>query len=185
MLENFFNYIFFSSIVLIYGAGIEKTIQKKFSFTEHTLKSVRMLLCVCGTSVLSYLFCYKVLFKFDLVEMQPFVSILIFFVISFFIDTAFKFATDISTDDFGTSFIIVLVSLTESFSVAECVLLAAFCSLAYFLFIPLTNILSRRSDLYKPRNDYEHTAYILISVSILILLLLAVNVSWLNPDVFS
>lgn len=185
MLESILNYLFFTSVILIYGAGIEKTVLSKIKFSEHILKSIKLLLSVCSCCALSYIFCYKLLFKFDLFELAPFVTVIIFCVFSVLIELIFRITAKFSASDFGLSFIIILIALTESFSLGECLFIACICTFSYFVFIPLFSMILRRTDLYKAKYDFEKTAYILLTVSVLILILLVVNVSWLNGEVFN
>lgn len=185
MLENILNYLFFTSVVLIYGVGIEKTVLPKIKFSEHILKSIKLLLSVCSCCALSYIFCYRLLFKFNLFELAPFVTVIIFCVFSIFIELIFRITAKFSAADFGLSFIIILIALTESFSLGECLIIACICTFSYFIFVPLFSVISKRTDLYKTKYDFERIAYILLTISVLILILLVVNVSWLNKEVFN
>ena len=81
---NIFYYVFFSSVVFIYGIGIERTSILCLKRRSIVLKMIKMLICVTSTTSLTYLISSKILVPQELGELFPFIAILIFLSISVF-----------------------------------------------------------------------------------------------------
>ncbi|MBQ1794234.1 MAG: hypothetical protein II110_00950, partial [Treponema sp.] len=60
-----------------------------------------------------------------------------------------------------------------------------FCIIGFYLCIPLFFAIRKRVELSSPSQDFKNLSLVFISIAILMLLLLTVNVSWLNPQIFS
>jgi Na+-translocating ferredoxin:NAD+ oxidoreductase RnfA subunit len=185
MMGLFFYYAFFSSVVFVYGIGLDRASLLSKKRRNLGLKIAKMILCVSSTSALSYLFVNGLLVPADLGELFPFAAVLIFAVISVFVEAIIRITTKISGAEFGASILFILLSLAESSSLAECVLISCFCTVSFFACIPVLFSISHRIELNENLKEHKKTGFILVSVAIISLITLCWNVSWLNKGVFS
>jgi len=184
MISNLFYYILYTSAVLIYGIGINRATVVCEKPEHIVLFAVKMLISVCSASVLTYLLIVNLFVPVHLAEIYPFIAVLIFSAISVFIESLVRITAKTSTAEFALSLLSVLISVNESTSVIECLLISCFCTLSFYLFIPFLYAIQKRIEISRPSTDFRNSSLIIISISIVIIALVAWNVSWLNPEVF-
>ncbi len=185
MLRDFFFYALYSSAVLVYGIGLNRAVlmSKKPRFL--IWDCIKMLIAVSSSVSLSYIIVSKCLCNVGLAELYPFVAVLIFSAISVFIEAIVRITAKISMAEYTVSMLSILLSLNESLSLSQCVLKACFCIIGFYLCIPLFFAIRKRVELSSPSQDFKNLSLVFISIAILMLLLLTMNVSWLNPQIFS
>lgn len=183
MISTFFYYVFFSSVILIYGIGIERSIVLSKKRNDLLIKGVKMLLCVSSTSALSYLIVNGILIPADLGELYPFVVILFFLSISVFVEAIIRITVKISAVESGISLMFVFLGLTESNSFAECVYISCLSIFTFFISIPFAVSISHRMELNGHKQEFEKNSFILLSFAVVMLVVLSWNVSWLNKGV--
>lgn len=184
MISTFLYYVFYSSVVMVYGIGIERSIILSKKKHDLVIKAIKMILCVSSTSSLSYLIVNRILTPVDLLEIYPFIVILIFLVISVFLEAIIRITAKISAVESGIALMFIFLGLTESNSFGECVMISMFSILAFFLNAPFVIAITRRNDLNGRRQEYTKNGPLLITVGIVMFILLSWNVSWLNKGVF-
>lgn len=184
MLSTILYYVFYCSIVLVYGIGIERAITLSKKQHDIMIKALKMMICVSSTSALSYMVVYWLLVPVDLAELYPFVVILFFLVISVFVEAIIRITAKISAVESGITLMFIFISLTESNSFGECVFISVLCVAAFFLIIPFAIAITRRNNLNGRKQEYEKNGFLLITIVIVMLILLSWNVTWLNKGVF-
>lgn len=182
MFADIIFYIIVSSTVMIYGAGLNRAVVFSYSPHQSMFKLLKMFLVVITASTLSYLVSAKFLMIADLSELYPFTSLLIFMIISSFIESIIRITAKISASEFAISYLFVLIGTGESTSLTECLLISSSCILSFFMLIPFIIAIRYRSSVRQKNSKDFFLIY--ISIAIIIIITLAWNVSWLNPKVF-
>ena len=167
---EFFYYVFFASAVFVYGIGMNRA----FMISEHPRKlfngALKMFISVSSSTAISYLVASKVLLHVHLTEMYPLIAVLIFSAISIFIESVVRITTRKSASEYTVSILSVLLGIGEGASVLEAVLISCFSIFAFLISIFV---------LYMIRKKFSNkVGLVLISISIILLALHFVNVSW-------
>ncbi len=172
MLTNIAYYIIYTSALCFYGIGSNRAL----SICEHPRQlwgsAVKMLLTISSSTALTYLVAAKVLLPANLTEVYPFAAVLIFSSISIFIESIIRVATRHSASEYTVSLLSVLLGVNESTSVFESVVIACLCELSFFFCIFLLYAVRRRIG--------DKQNLLIVSLAIIIIILTAWNVSWLN-----
>lgn len=185
MLPSFFYYIFYGSVVCLYGIGLERIIELSENDKHIILKTVKMLICVSSSSSLSYLFINVLLAPRDLAELYPFVVLLIFTLISVFIEAIIRIATKMNAAEFSVALLFIFIGITESATLTTCVINSCTCVIVFFMIISFLNLFTYRFYLNKNRDSIDGIFFLLIVISIVTLFILVWNVSWFNKGVFA
>ena len=183
MISTILYYLFFSSIVLVYGIGIERSIVLSKKQHDIMIKALKMIICVSSTSALSYMVVYWLLVPVDLTELYPFVVILFFLAISVFVEAIIRITAKISAVESGITLMFIFIGLTESNSFGECVFISVLCVVSFFMIIPFAIAITRRNELNGRKQEYEKNVFLLITFVIVMFMLLAWNVTWINKGV--
>ncbi|MGN0728347.1 hypothetical protein [Treponema sp.] len=184
MISVFFYYVFYASVILVYGIGMERTVFLSAEKKRLGLKAFKMLITTVSASALSYLFVTSLLVPAELSELYPLVVLLFFVPLSVFVEAIIRITTKSSAVEFSVSLLFVFLSVSESTSLSECVFISFVSVLSFFGFIPLMYSLCRKVDLYEGKTANSRNAFVLSSIAIIMLILLCWNVSWLNKGVF-
>ncbi len=169
-LLEFFYYVFFASVVFVYGIGMNRA----FMISEHPRKlfngALKMFISVSSSTAISYLVASRVLLPVHLTEIYPLVAVLIFSAISIFIESVIRITTKKSASEYTVSILSVLLGINEGATILEAVLVSCFCICAFLISIFV---------LYTIRKKFSNkVGLVLISISIILLTLHFVNVSW-------
>lgn len=181
MISIILYYLIFTSSVFIYGIGINKATLISESPNHIFLNITKMVLTVASSSVLTYLITEWLLVKVNLVELYPFIAVLIFASLSVFIESVIRITTKVNTAEFAVSILCVLLAINESSSILECLIISIVCSLSFYLSIPFIFSIKKRIEISRPSDFFENSSLIFISIAVIIISLLAWNVSWFNP----
>jgi len=185
MISSFFYYVLYSSAILVYGIGINKANMLTETTSTVLIEGLKMILSVVGTATLTYLISYSLLLPVNLMELYPFVAVLIFAFISIIIESFVRITAKKNTAGYGVSVLCVLLAVSESTSLSECVLISCFCVFSFYLLVPFLYAIRKRIEVSRPMEEFENSSLIYISIAIIMIILLAWNVSWLNPGVFN
>ena len=183
MIFTFLYYLLFSSAILIYAIGLNRA-----TIVTHIMQIFplifKSLVATISSSVLSWLFIQYILIPLNLIELYPLVALLIFTVISIFLETIIRIPSGKVTSEFCISFLIVLISLNESLSYLDLFIINISCFLSFVLILPVLKVIKRRNSLVGTmRIHANYKTLILVSIAVLIMALAVFNVSWLNPEV--
>lgn len=183
MISTILYYVFFSSIVFVYGIGIERSIVLSKKQHDIMLKALKMMICVSSTTALSYMVVCWLLVPVDLAELYPFVVILFFLAISVFVEAIIRITAKISAVESVITLMFIFIGLSESNSFGESVFISILCVFAFFMIIPFIIAITRRNELNGRKQEYEKNGFLLISIVIVMFILLSWNVTWLNRGV--
>ncbi|MEE0885912.1 MAG: hypothetical protein UIB61_03325 [Treponema sp.] len=154
------------------------------SIHELFLPVIKILVNVLSTSVLSWLILKYFLIPLNLEEIYPFAALLIFFIISIFIETLVRIATKKSTSDFSLSFLIILLALNESLNIVDVVLITCCSFISFLILIPLLYSIKKRIDIAGTLQIHGNKkSLVLVSIAIIVTVLAVGNVSWLNQRI--
>jgi hypothetical protein len=164
------------------GLNVPFTLEKKINID--LLKCFRIYLVVTISSVISYLLLENFFTALDLVDFYPFLSLLIYIIISFLFDFIFKISTKKVYSDFCISFLYVLITVSESISIFDCFYIPLCCVLSFMILLLLVTVVIKRMENISFKSDFYKIVVIMIIIAIIAISLLSWNISWFNKDVF-
>lgn len=185
MISDFFYYLFYSSIVIVYGIGINRATILCENPKDMFLKFMKMLVSVCGTAVITYTIVSKLLIKHNLAELFPVIAIFLYSCISVFIEAIIRLTAKKNTADFAVSFLIILLSVNESSSLLQCFIICILSTISFYVFIPFLYSIRKRIEIAYPSKYFKNSSLLFISIGVIIIVLLSYGASWLNPEVFN
>lgn len=160
----------------MYGIGMNRTLPLSRHPRRIISNFLKMLVTITISSVLTYLITDYILIPSKLAELYPFVAVIIFSILSIFIESVVRVATKKSTTEYAVSILAILLSVNESCSVLDCFIIAILCELSFFIFFFI---------LYAVRKRIEKKPFlVIISISVILLILLSWNVSWIHKGGF-
>ncbi|MFA6936770.1 MAG: hypothetical protein WCQ67_00905 [Treponema sp.] len=183
MISIILYYLIFTSSVFIYGIGINKATLISESPKHIFLNIVKMVITVSSSSVLTYLLTEWLLVKVNLVELYPFLAVLIFSSLSVFVESVIRITAKTNTAEFAVSVLCVILSVNESSTILESLVISIACSLSFYLSVPFIFSIKKRIEISRPSDFFENSSLIFISIAVIIISFLAWNVSWLNMGV--
>ncbi len=179
MLINFVYYVFFSSAVMVYGLGMQKAIMKSRKPKNLLMEFCKFAITISFSSLLVYLVTVQ-LIKINFGEIGPFLAVLVVSVINIFIAMVSKVSSRTFIIDSAVELLCVIIGLTESASIWECLFNSLFCMISYFICIPFFYGLRKRIEMNAPTKNVKNLALLFVSIAIFVMILMAWNVSWLN-----
>ena len=174
--------IFIFGAVFLYGIGLNRAIIVSSSPKDVGLSYIKSLSASVSTVSLAYLVIYNLLVPLSLQELYPLVCILIFLVVTVFIEVLIRLTVTMVIAEFSVSFLCILLAINESISLAEAVLFVICCLTSFYLLIPVLAALRKRNDHAISLPAFKNSL-ILFSLAILILFVLVFDASWLNGGV--
>lgn len=185
MIYTLLYYFLFTSAVWMYGIGLNRSNVYSEKPKNYFFYALKITITVLLTSMLTWLINTKLLIPVGLGELYPFVAVLIFITISVTVESLVRFAglSKFSTSEYAVSILIVFLSVNESVGFVNCIIVALCCILSFFCIVPILYSIRRRIYISHPGDEFKNSSLLLISISILIVMLLVWNVSWLNPGV--
>lgn len=182
-LNSFLYYTIFSSVVLIYGIGINRVAEFGISKSNGIIFIIKEIVGILLTSILSWLFISYLLIPLKIVEVFPIISFLIFITVNSLLETLVRLTSKQVTSEFIISFLIVLLSICESTSLVHTILICLSCMISILLIVPFchtfkNNILSNGFSI-----NEKYYSLFFIFLGILILMMSVWDIVWLNPGV--
>ena len=174
-------YLFVTSAVLFYGIEIGRTIQIATSHEKIDFKVyLKIFSSVIISSILSFLVTDCLLIPLHLGELFPLLTIIIFLCINTFIEAMIRLTAGISTSEFAVSWLIVYLSVSESTSLLESLLISVSCCLSFVILHPIVCSFQKRMHDHTDDNKEKMNVFLFVSIAVLIILSAAFDVSWLN-----
>ena len=183
MLSDILYYFVYASAVLLYGIGLDRIGVLSPKPSHGFLGCLKMIFSVSASSVIAYLINSALLVPAHLTELAPFFAILVFVLFAVFMETIIRISAKISVAESCVSFLCVLLGLTEGSSIASCLIISCLSVILFYLFVPVLFAIRRRIKLSPLPRAFRNESVIFISIAIIMIVLLAWNVSWLNPGV--
>lgn len=183
MIFTFLYYLLFSSAVLYYGIGLNRS-----TLVTHIPQILpiilKNLLTVIIASVLTFLFNEYILIPLNLIEIFPLIALLIFATLSIFFESIIRITSGKVTSEFCISYLVLILSLNEGLSLIDVILINVSCFLSFVLILPFLKVIKRQNSLVGNISIHANLkALLLISIAVLIMALSVFNVSWLNSGV--
>lgn len=182
-LTTFSYYAIFASVVLVYGIGFNKIAEIGTVKFKETIFYVKCAITVVSSVVISWLIIHYLLVPLKITELYPLVCFIVFACISSFLGAIINLTTGKSTTEFSISFLIILLSIAESSSLLMSIIISLSSIVGMILIIPFSLTFRRR--VCSNGNLLDETYYCLyfIFLAVLILLLTAWDIGWLNQGV--
>jgi len=182
IVSTFLYYVIFSSSVLFYGIGLNQTVEIGHAKVEKFTSLLKVFISIYASSILSYLVTSKILVKLELVEIFPIVCLLIFVSINGFLEALIRIITGLSATEFIISWLVVVLSVSESTSFINSIIICTSCLLSFMIIAPIVYSFRRRVYI-ENRLKERHYSLIMFFLCVLILLISAFDIGWLNPGV--
>ena len=182
MIDIVLYYAFYASSVLFYGIGLERTAVLSVAFDKSVFRPALQ----CGVSalaatVLTELIAVNLLSSLGVSELYPLVALLVFTAVLSGIGFFMKTPSVMQTGECAASYLIVLLSLSESASPVDAVVIAASCMLSFVFVLPVLSSLRYRIDIARAKNDgLNRYVLVMIALAILVIACAVWNVSWLT-----
>ena len=178
---TFLYYSVFSSVVLIYGIGLNKIAEIGIVKFKEPIYYVKCSLSIVSSSVISWLITYYLLVPLTITELYPLVCFVVFASISTFLCGITRLTTGHSTSEFAVSYLLILLSIEESSSLLLTLFISMSGLLSMLIIIPFSLTFRRRVCSNGRLLDEKYYSLYFIFLAVLILLLSAGDISWLNP----
>ncbi|HBB42364.1 MAG TPA: hypothetical protein DCZ74_02500 [Treponema sp.] len=182
MLNDFVYYMIYGSAILLYGVGLNKAVRSSKKPHNLLVDCIKMLITVLAASILTFLISSQ-LIKIGMTEIFPFVAVLMVLLVSVFMELVLRLQSRATISEYAVSVMCVLLSISESVSLFECILISTYSVLSCFVCIPFLYALRKRSEINRPNANMRNMSLLFISMAIIIIMVMAWNVSWLNPGV--
>lgn len=183
MISDIMYYFMYTSAVLIYGIGINRTTVVCQKPENILLYFVKMLITVSTSTALVFLLTKSLLVPVGICELYPFITVLVFSAISVFIESLIRITSKTTAAEFAVSLLCVLLAVNEGSSIGQSVIISCICTVSFYFFVPILYSIRKRIEIAHPAGDFENASLIMISVAIVMLALIVWNISWLNPGV--
>lgn len=182
-INTFLYYTLFSSVVLIYGIGINRIAEVGVSKFFDFIYYVKSAFSIFFTSIASWFIVQYILIPLNLIEIYPLICLVVFITISSFLEALVRLTTGITSTEFVVSFLVVLLSITESTSIANTILICLSSFTALLLLIPLSLTFKKRVCSNGHFLDEKYYCLFFIFLAIIILAMSTPDFSWLNSEV--
>lgn len=171
--------IFIFGSVFLYGIGLNRAVIISSSPKGLALSCMKSLLASVSTVALSFVVIQNLLVPLSLQELYPLVCVMVFLVVSVFMEVLVRLTVSSAATEFSVSFLCILLAVGESQSLAQAVLFVICCLASFYILVPVLTALRRRNDHASPLPVFKNSL-ILFSLAILMLFVLVFDASWLN-----
>lgn len=182
-LNTFLYYTLFASVALIYGIGLNKVIESGISKFNDLIFYIKASLSILITSVLTWLIINYILVPLTLVELYPLMALLVFVCINTFLEALVRLTIGISTTEFVISFLIILLSLSESTSILNTIIICLASYVALLITIPFSITFKKRACSNGNFLDDKYFGLFFIFLAIIILIVTTWDIGWLGQGV--
>ncbi|WP_149554186.1 hypothetical protein [Treponema pectinovorum] len=180
MTKLIFYYIFASSLIFYYGVGINRLLSLKRGVKTYLLSLSKTLFLTVLTTSFSYLLNFFVLKRLSAEVLMPLFMCIIFVALSFLFNFLIKAESFELGEDYVLPFMIVLMSLTESFSFVSALFISLASTASFYLLVLFVFALKKRFDLYKNGNELKSFNVLIFSIAVLLIIFYCSDVSFLN-----
>lgn len=176
-------YSLFSSVVLIYGVGLNKIAEIGIAKFKETIFYVKCAIAIISSAVISWLITCYLLVPLKITELYPLVCFIVYAAISTFLGGIIRLTTGRTTSEFAVSYLVILLAISESSSLLFTVFIS-FCSLISMLvIIPFSLTFRRRVCSNGRLLDEKYYSLYFMFLAVIILILSVWDIVWLNPEV--
>ena len=182
MIDIVLYYAFYASAVLFYGIGLERAAVLSVAFDKSVFRPALR----CGVSALTATFVTEliavhILFPLGLTELYPLAALLVFAAVLSGTGLFVRTPSLMQTGECAASYLIVLLSLSESANSVDALVIAVSCIFAFVLVLPVLSSLRYRIDIARAKNEgMNRYVLVMILFAILVIACAVWNVSWLS-----
>lgn len=179
-LNTFLYYVCFASVVLIYGIGANKVFELNLSRLKNITYCIKIILSIMISAMISWFVTKGILVPLKMTELYPLVSFLIYICLNTFLEALIRLTTNKSATEFVFSYLVIILSIAESTSFVNTIIITFSCLCSFLLTIPFITAFKQRN------NDVPHEKYfcrLFLYIAILILIISVWDIMWINPEV--
>ena len=180
LFDSIFYYAFCCSGILIYGIGLKKLIINSKTWKIHWMNYLESSIVSTLSAVSSWFVSVYILAPVNIIELTPMSCIILHLLFSLIISFLFSRCEKISLLEISISFPCVLLAVSESVTIFQCIFIVLTCCTAYYLMIPIIFAIRERIKTSHPLKEFKTGALIFISIAIIMCAFFATNISWLN-----
>ena len=184
MFNILFFYVLVSSAVFVYGIGINKIIvfsknpkDTLFYFSKEII-TILISLCICWP-ITNYF-----LVPNGLVELYPFFCFFIIYLLSIVLTELSSRFLKKNVNGFYFSFCVLLLAMNEGISFGSAILVSLACIFSFFCMLPIIFAARWKMKSSQQYISFKESAMLFLCIAVILFMLFAFNVSWLNPEVF-
>ena len=181
-LHTFLYYSFFASAVLFYGISNYYVTITQFSHKKSIIYFVKILMNIFITSTLAWLVTYYILMQIHLEDIFPLVTLLLYVCVSAFLEALIRLTAGKSTSEFLFSYLVILLSVMESTSIVNTLVISASCIVSVIIMIPLIVSFGKRLKRESNNQDYFY-GRLFIFMAIILLIISVWDALWFNSGV--
>ena len=181
-LNTFLYYTFFASAILFYGLGINQIAELNFLKQKSVNYAIKIIISIMISVVLSWIVTQMILVPLKIVEIFPIVCFLIYICITTFLEALIRITTSKSSSEFLLSYMIIILSVSESHSILNTLVISGSCITALGIMFPLTYVFRRRYLKECSVREHYFPRYLLY-ITVILLIISVWDVMWLNPEV--
>lgn len=182
--KTFFYYVCFASSILIYGIGINKTAEIDSLKNKDIVYFAKVITTIFVSSILAWLVADKLLVPLRLAELYPFTSLMIYICVSLIFELITRYFTKKSSTEFVLSYLTVVLSVSESTSLINTIVICFSTMVAMLIFIPFVYSFRKR-NLKNIEQPEVYMSRLFIFIAIIILMISSWDIMWINPEVFN
>lgn len=177
----FIYYTFICSSVIFFGIGLNRSIE----ITARSLKlNMKMMLKALIAILLSIVFTYLIteyfLIPIKVSELFPLIALLIFLCVNTFVEALVRITTNTSTSEFSISWLVILLSIYESSTLLEAMIISLSCMLSFQLMLPIVYCFQNVIYLKNYENQERKRILIFLSIVVLMLVMSVCDITWFN-----
>ncbi len=176
-------YSLFTSVVLIYGIGLNKVAEIGIVKFKETIVYIKCAVTIISSAVISWLITHYLLVPLKITELYPLICFIVYACISTFLGGIIRLTTGQITSEFAVSYLVVLLSIAESTSLLFTLIISICSLLSMLIIIPFSLTFRKRVCSNGRLLDEKYYSLYFIFLAILILLLSVWDIVWLNPGV--
>lgn len=182
-IDTFLYYTLFASAVVIYGIGINTVAEIGIYKMNQVTYFFKVIVSIFSSAVLTWIVTTTILTPLKLIELYPLVAFLIFICLNAFLEGLIRLTTGISSSEFIVSYLVVLLSISESTSIVNTIIICASCLIAFAILVPFCFTFKDRVKTDGYIIDEKYYSLFFIFLGLLILLMSAWDVLWITPGV--
>lgn len=180
MINTILFYLFSSSALLFYGIGANRTLINSESFSSRFVSFIKCLIVAAGTSSLSFILNKVLLIPMGMVELYPFIAIVLFIIISLIVEILSSIGVRSTVSEFSVPFLSVLIALNEGITYAETVVISLIGVVVFYFMNIILWCLRGRIEVHYPDAGLKTISILMLSFAVIVIAVYGYNVSWLN-----
>lgn len=181
-LHTFLYYACFASSILLYGIGLNTTVESRFNKAKDFIYLIKLILNIFVSSILTWIVAKYILEPIHLIELFPLFAFLIQISISVFVEGLIRLTAGRSTSEFIFSYLIIILSVLESTSLLNTIVISGSCLFAVMILLPL--IYAFRMKLVSEADEKDkYFSRLFLFLAIIILVISSWDIMWMNAGV--